>query len=226
MNEILINEISAIVEKYKNTPVQKIANDFNINMAAKQNMSLIMKQLLKKELSKDSIQFLHNSKYEIKTISLEKYGTLQESISLPFFKYCDIVEEEWETSTLRTMLSETVFIFVVFRYYKGRDCRIESITPWTMSQTILDKDIRLIWERTVSCLRDGHIVKYLDANGRRHTYFPAASESPYMHVRPHARNSEDTIPLPTADKLTGLKEYPKHSFWLNKGFVSQIISKD
>lgn len=37
----------------------------------------------------DSIQFLHNSKYEIKTISLEKYGTLQESISLPFFKYCD-----------------------------------------------------------------------------------------------------------------------------------------
>ena len=57
MNERLIQEIGGIVEKYKTIPIQKIANDFNINMAAKQNMNLIMRQLLKKELSKESLEF-------------------------------------------------------------------------------------------------------------------------------------------------------------------------
>lgn len=225
MNERLIQEIGGIVEKYKTIPIQKIANDFNINMAAKQNMNLIMRQLLKKELSKESLEFLNNDSYEIKTISLEKYGALQESISLPVFKYCDIVNETWETSTLRRMMIDKVFIFVVFRYYKGRDCRIESIIPWTMSNTVLDKDVKKIWEKTVECIRTGNIVKYVDDSGRRHTYFPAASESLYMHVRPHARNNFDTIPLPVADKVTGLTEYPKHSFWLNKNFVAQITSQ-
>ena len=56
-----------------------------------------------------------------------------------------------------------------------------------MSNTVLDKDVKKIWEKTVECIRTGNIVKYVDDSGRRHTYFPAASESLYMHVRPHAR---------------------------------------
>ena len=226
ISDNLMDEINAIAEKYKAVSIQKLANELNINMTAKQSFSLIIKNLLRKELSSDALKLLEESSYEIRTIALEKYGTLKESISLPMFKFCDIVKEEWETSTLRDYLYGRVFVFVIFRYYTSRDCRIEAIKPWTMSISILDKDIKKMWETTVNCLRQGKIVKYIDDNGRRFTYFPAASENAYMHVRPHARSSSDTIPLPVPDELTGVNEYPKHSFWLNKSFVAKIVSQD
>lgn len=115
------------------------------------------------------------------------YGSLKESISLPMFKYCEIVKEQWETSTLRAYLYNRVFIFVIFRYHTSRDCRIETICPWTMSTSILDKDIKQMWTKTVDCIRLGHIVKYVDGNGRRHTFFPAASESPYSSFKHNFR---------------------------------------
>ncbi len=226
INEQIIGEITALAERYKTIPIQKVANKLCINMTAKQSFSLVIKHLFKNELSEATQKILEENCYDIKTIVLEKYGSLKESISLPMFKYCDIIKEQWETSTLRNYLYNRVFIFVVFRYNTSRDCRIETICPWTMSTAILDKDIKQMWTKTVDCIRLGHIVKYIDNNGRRHTFFPAASESPYMHVRPHARNSDDTIPLPVPDALTGVTVYPKHSFWLNKGFIAKIVSRD
>lgn len=44
-----------------------------------------------------------------------------------------------------------------------------------------------------------------------------------FRVRPHARNAADTYELPFADKLTGLTEYTKHSFWLNASYVKDEI---
>ena len=75
-------------------------------------------------------------------------------------------------------------------------------------------------------MENGNIVKYIDDNGRYFSYFPASSESPYVHVRPHAQNRDDALPLPVADKLTGLMRYPKHSFWLNRSYVLKIISRE
>ena len=226
INEKIISEINALAEKYRSIPIQKLANQLGVNMSAKQSFNLIIKYLFKNELAEETQRLLEENPYDIKTIALEKYGSLKESISLPMFKYCEIINEQWETSTLRNYLYNRVFIFVIFRNNTSRDCRIETICPWTMSTAILDRDIKQMWTRTVDCIRLGHIVKYVDDKGRRHTYFPAASENPYMHVRPHARNSYDTIPLPVTDVLTGVTEYPKHSFWLNKGFIEKIVTQD
>ena len=38
-----------------------------------------------------------------------------------------------------------------------------------------------------------------------------------MHVRPHAKNREDTYDLPDGRKLT------KQSFWINKNYISTIL---
>ena len=44
------------------------------------------------------------------------------------------------------------------------------------------------------------------------------------HVRPHARDAQDTFPLPVPDRLTGLTCYTKHCFWLNSKYVETILS--
>lgn len=75
-------------------------------------------------------------------------------------------------------------------------------------------------------LSQGLVVKYIDDNGRYFTYFPSSAENPYVHVRPHAQDRQDTLPLPVADKLTGLVQYPKHSFWLNRTYILKITTKE
>ena len=49
------------------------------------------------------------------------------------------------------------------------------------------------------------------------------SENKVCHVRPHARDSKDTYPLPTKDKLTGLSEYTKQCFWINNKYLEEIL---
>ena len=55
------------------------------------------------------------------------------------------------------------------------------------------------------------------------TYFPKKTGNRISHVRPHARNADDTHELPIADKLTGLTEFTKHCFWLNASYVKDEI---
>ena len=69
----------------------------------------------------------------------------------------------------------------------------------------------------------GEIVKEVNHKGFRKTYFPKKTENRISHVRPHARNKDDTYDLPIADKLTGLSKYTKHCFWLNAAYVKNEI---
>ena len=80
-----------------------------------------------------------------------------------------------------------------------------------------------VWEEMVKTVSNGEIVKEVTEKGVRKTFFPKKTDNRISHVRPHARNSEDTYELPLADKLTGLTEYTKHCFWLNAGYVKDKI---
>ncbi|GHC46545.1 hypothetical protein GCM10008083_07000 [Ulvibacter litoralis] len=61
------------------------------------------------------------------------------------------------------------------------------------------------------------------ANILRQIYFPKKTENRISHVRPHTRNADDTYKLPLTDKLTGVKEYTKHCFWLNASYIRDEI---
>ena len=71
----------------------------------------------------------------------------------------------------------------------------------------------------------GKIVDSISANGRRNTNFVNSGSKMCIHVRPHARDKHDTYPLPTEDAVTREKRYTKHSFWLNKSYISDVISE-
>lgn len=80
-----------------------------------------------------------------------------------------------------------------------------------------------VWEKMVKLVSNGKIVKEVTEKGVRKTYFPKKNENKVSHVRPHARNAEDTYELPFEDKLTGLNKFTKHCFWLNSNYVRDDI---
>ena len=77
---------------------------------------------------------------------------------------------------------------------------------------ILDiRDAEKVWARTKEIVAKGEIVKEWK-HGTRRTNFPNKKFNSISHVRPHAKNAADCLPLPTKDKITGVNEYTKHCF--------------
>ena len=84
-------------------------------------------------------------------------------------------------------------------------------------------EAKSVWDKMKTTVSKGEIVKEVTDKGVRKTYFPKKTENRISHVRPHARNADDTYDLPIADKLTGLTEFTKHCFWLNASYVKDEI---
>ena len=80
-----------------------------------------------------------------------------------------------------------------------------------------------VWKEMVKTVSNGKIVKDITDKGLRKTFFPKKIDNRISHVRPHARNADDTYKLPVVDKLTGLTSYTKHCFWLNASYVKDEI---
>ena len=113
-------------------------------------------------------------------------------------------------------------MFVVFKK-DYNDSKFVGIKVWKMPDDILESEVKSIWNYTKNLVLEGKIVNYIDDRNRYITFFPSKSETKYVHVRPHAQNAEDTLPLPVKDKFTKKEDFVKHSFWLNNTFIKKIV---
>ena len=163
---------------------------------------------------------------QVKTIRVQENGSIKESMSFPYFEFNDIFIQDWEDSDLRNMFASTKYMFVIFRERAG-ELYFDSIKFWHMKEADLDKYVRPVFEKLKAVISSGKIVSYVTKNSAgkliRHTNFPGMSDNPIVHVRPHARDANDTCDLPVPDRLTGLTAFTKQCFWLNSSYVASII---
>lgn len=218
-------EINSFVNHFKAKSATKLAKIFNVNLNAKSGIRNLIMSMIDSYNMPIMKEFIESNGYVLKTIRLDKFGKLKESMSLPTFKYCEIVNESWESSCLRSLFLDKQYLFVVFKLV-DKDYYLQDVVIWEMPLRILDIEVQNVWIFMKKCLMNGNVVKYVDDNGRWFSYFPSSIDNPYVHVRPHAINRNDTLPLPVPDKLTGVTKYPKHSFWLNRTYVLKIIKNE
>ena len=107
---------------------------------------------------------------------------------------------------------------------KNNEYVFKGIKLWNMPVLIIDNEVQTMWQKTVDVIKSGNIIKSIN-NGIRETNFPSSTQNKVCHVRPHARDAQDTYPLPVADKLTGATEYTKHCFWFNRGYLEEILAE-
>ena len=152
---------------------------------------------------------LEKANITLRVIALEPSGNLKESISFPAFDYQDIIHESWDNSELYEQLTTKRFLFIIFRKTKDGYDILEKLKFWNFPLEDID-EAKWVWEETIKR------IKNKEANN-----LPTIKENRTMHIRPHARNREDTIP-------TGYGTYEvKKSFWLNAKYIqNKIMSKD
>lgn len=145
---------------------------------------------------------------KVKAIRINHKGKIKEDMSFPTFKYTEIIEEEWENSTLRNMFLDTRYLFIVFRENNNCELILDKAMFWNMPVAHLENEVKAVWKETVRRIKEG----------RAHD-LPKKSESKVCHVRPHARNSNDTYPTGY-----GTSEVKK-CFWLNNSYILEQIEQ-
>ena len=73
-------------------------------------------------------------------------------MSFHTFKFSEIINEECEDSKLREMFNTTKFMFAVFKEYEG-EYHFENIKFWNMSVSILDNDVKSVWDKTINVIK-------------------------------------------------------------------------
>jgi len=113
------------------------------------------------------------------------------------------------------------FLFVFFKI-TDKGLLLDKVLFWNMPYADR-QEAKTVWLRARKLIRDGYIVKKLEASNIRRTYFPRKTENRVAHIRPHATTTQDVYPLPIPDRLTKVTNYTKHSFWLNDTYIRDSI---
>ena len=215
--ESLYDRIKSFIGKSKTELIKK----FGLNPKSKDVIERIFAKMLGIKGKVNDTDEFQKANITCKTIRVNEDNTIIESMSFPAFKYKEIIQEEWDTSTLRNIFSENKYLFVIFKE-KNNEFYFSGIKLWNMPLSILDNEVKSVWDKTVEVIKSGNIVKSVGKT--RKTNFPGMKENNVAHVRPHGRDSKDVFELPVADKLTGSNVYTKHCFWLNNKYIERIIN--
>jgi DNA mismatch repair endonuclease MutH len=143
---------------------------------------------------------------EIKTVPVDASGKLVEAMSFPAFVHEELIFEDWESSDLLGRLNRLLIVPV----HRKRGASLESTRLgqpffWNPPEGEL-KQIGREWEKFRGMISQGHARE-----------LPPASKTTFIHVRPKARNAQDTDPAP------GGFDVIKKSFWLNQSYLERIL---
>jgi len=191
----------------------------NLNQKAKHYFANLTNAILGIELGK-KIEEFEKANIQVKTIRLKENNLPDQNISFPAFKYEELIKSDWEESDFKNIL-ESKFFFVFYQF-EGKKLILRKVKFWNMSYSDI-LEAKNVWDAMVNRVSNGEIVKKITPKGIRKTFLPSIKDNRISHVRPHANNAADTYKLPVADKLTGLTEYTKYSFWLNASYVKNEI---
>jgi DNA mismatch repair protein MutH len=161
---------------------------------------------------------------DLKTIKVEKTGSIKENISFPAESFTEAVETDWEDSEAYQHFHMR-FCFCVFQF-NGVDYVFKGIRFWTMPEQDIEKFAKPVYDKFVSVLKEGNIVSGVSEVGGKTIHgnnFPKTVFNHVIHVRPHGTNFAEQAPLPVPDKLTGMTSYEKQGFWMDNHYVSKVF---
>lgn len=216
IEDIVLSKFKPYYDKTIEEILKKIG--IEINMSAKSFYANLTKAILGIELNQEIEEF-EKAGIIVKTVRLKENDLPKEDISFPNFNYEELVIEEWEDSSFREIL-EHKFLFIFYKF-EDEVLILRKVKFWNMPYGDI-QEAKKVWVKVREIVANGNIVKEVE-NGIRYTNFPNKKFNSVSHVRPHAKNAADTLPLPTKDKVTKAVEYTKHCFWLNATYVRDEI---
>ncbi|USS85744.1 DNA mismatch repair protein MutH [Fructilactobacillus myrtifloralis] len=249
--ELKNNSLEEVIEKrFKNyvglTDIQ-IAKKLDVNLITTKNKApknfhnMIVRAILginKNNGNLNNIEEFEKSSIIPKTIQFDSKGINKESMSLNYFKFCNLVNEYWDdedemaVADLNIYLSESKFLFIVFQEDENGNNILKGIKFYTFPKELINGPIKEVWEDTKNKVKTG-VKLYYDGN-HVHNNFIKQKNNMIIHVRPHAStssyvNSSSSSRLPTPAQWTNKPAdfddnfMTIQSFWINNTFIRKVV---
>ncbi len=201
-----LNEIALMIRRPELSETNAKNKTSNI---ARMLARMLLEEIVGKPTVNVTTNFEQFSKAGVieKTVTLEKTGSLEQSVSFPAIKWTALVEEdEWENSDLYERVTSK-FFFTVFKKTSSNYPIYVGCFFWTMPDEDIN-EMQRIWNDTKEKVKKG-----------LYSNFMGLADSQVGHVRPHGRTKDDTYPTPEGG------QEGKKSFWLNSRYIKQQINK-
>lgn len=207
--------ISKKVRVYYGKTQDELKQLLNVKSDSKNVNELLLAKMLGVTGRISNTQEFKKARIIPKTIRVQKNGKVRESMSFPTFNFIKLSEEkEWEESDFYNYLEPTKFMFVVFQERDDGQYVFDKVKFWNIPNDDLE-EVGEVWKRTVETIRAGVILT--PRLNKTINNLPKASENKVAHVRPHAKDSKDVLPLPDGRMMT------KQCFWLNNTYIAEQI---
>jgi DNA mismatch repair protein MutH len=196
--------VSSKFKPFYNKKIDEILKTVKVdlNKKSKSFYANLTKTILGIELGK-RIEEFEKADIIVKTVRLKENNLPKEDISFPTFKYKEIVKTSWDNSDFKEVIEKKFFF--VFYQYEGDTLILKKVKFWNMPHKDI-KEVKKVWNETKKRIKKG------EANN-----LPKKSENRVSHVRPHARNKQDTYETPQG------KHEVKKCFWLNNSYIKNEI---
>ena len=207
--------ITEKLDPYYGKTQEHLKDFFDIRSKAKNINGLLLSKMLGIKGRITSTDEFRKAGIIPKTIRIQRNGKIKESMPFPAFDFIKLSKEtSWEDSELYSYLAPAKFMFVVFQENEDGAYVFSRVRFWNIPNTDLE-EVQKVWERTVTVLKRG--VRLTPTKNGVANDLPKASENRVCHVRPHARDAADRLPLPDGRMMT------KQCFWLNSSYIKKQI---
>ncbi|MCL0319306.1 Sau3AI family type II restriction endonuclease [Apilactobacillus xinyiensis] len=236
LDQLIYDRLDPFIGKSTN----QLKDHFGITNKAKNINNVLARRMLGLKDSKNNINGIDEfEKASIipKTIQVNSNKKNRESMSLPPFKFKDLVNQTWgnDSCDLYNYLNESKFLFIVFQQMSNGDNIFKGALLHHISENILNNDIMKVWIDTKNKIKQGVELNY-KKNGTVSNNFIKLNNQSVIHVRPHAAKSSyiestNSNQLPTPAKW---KNKPSNysddymttqSFWINNSYILNVIKK-
>lgn len=198
------------LKAYERKTLAEVAKTLKVPISkAKSGAAVLVRRAIGVLNDKASIQEFKERGIQIKIVPVSFEGRPYEAMSFPKFNHMDVWKEEWEASDLLQQVDRLLIVPLIRRERKTSEEKQVwgHAFFWSPSRDQLN-GIECEWRDYGRRIRAGESKK-----------LPGASQTKYIHVRPHARNSKDTEQAPYVGQVV------KKCFWLNQDLIARIVQE-
>lgn len=178
----------------------------------------------------EKTQEFQKANMNLRVIRIDKNGLPKEDSPFKTYNFLNLVKNsEWEESHVYQEIYNKRFLFVVFKEIEPTLFVLNSIKFWGFPDR-LETEVKRVWQETRQILVDG--VKLTQKGNKVSTNFPQSKINKIIFTKIHAQNTLYEIALgefvgkgklSDTDELPDGRNITKHSFWLPKKFLKEVL---
>lgn len=216
---------------YKGFSEEELYARFDINPKAKGKNSSLIRKILGLTGDIEKTQEFQKANMNLRVIRVDKNGLPKEDSPFKTYNFVELTSnDEWEESHPYLEICNKRFLFVVFKEVSPKLFVLDSIKFWGFPDRLLD-EVQRVWQETRMIIQEG---VQLTINGNKvSTNFPQSKVNQVVFTKIHAQNTYYEIEpevfigkgkLSDTDLLPDGRHITKHSFWIPKKFLKEVLS--